>query len=416
MSFKDFYAIIVLLLGKGLEVKMKIIVYEEIKKIFMRPIIRMMFVFFVLLSIYLVCFVSGGRSYFYDTDHDELVEISSPSEIIGLKKEYAKKMKGIITEEIVKSYYKEYQDIINDMNSYGEDKNLQGEKDRRYELLGAGLSEDEIDKIDEEEPIYDLKPYIKYNELWKYQPIKHLFELYASDNEYEFSLARRLLAQGTLFDWCGGYVNAISRANNILTILIGIIIILGTSTIFSEELQYNLRGIIFTTKFGKGRLIYSKILTSTIYTAIVVFVSLGLDLFMSEMVYGLGNGNVYVQMSEEFMEYNVLITHSKLLWIEWICIFVGAIYLNMIVIFISSICNNDFVSIFISMILYLFLNVGTLLLNMEEDKWKLFLPTTLMRPLEYFEKNQPVLPVIFLSIVIIFFLLTITINIYKRSK
>jgi hypothetical protein len=403
-------------LGKRLEVKMKVIVYEEMKKIFMRPIIRIMFVFFVLLTIYSASFVSGGRSYFYDTDRDQLVEISSPSEIIGLKKEYASKLKGTITNEFVEAYYNEYQGIINDINSYGEDKDLQGEKDRRYELLGEGFSKEEIDKIDEEEPIYDLKPYIKYNELWKYQPINHLFKLYADDNKYEFGLIRRLLAEGTLFDWCGGYVNAISRANNILAIFIGVLVILGASTIFSEELQYNLREMIFTTKFGKGKLVYGKIISSIIYTTMVVVTSIGLDLLMSEILYGLGNGKVYIQMSEEFMKYNVLITHSKLFWIEWICIFIGAIYLNMIVLFISSICNSDFVSVFISIIIYLSLNMGTLLLNVEEDKWKLFLPTTLMRPLQYFENNQSFLPVILMSIVIMFFLLAITINVYIKDS
>ncbi|MEY8425692.1 hypothetical protein AALB52_24015 [Lachnospiraceae bacterium 38-14] len=393
---------------------MKRIVYEEMKKIFMRPIIRITFVFFVLISIYLTCFVSGGRSYFYDADRDALVEISSPSEIIGLKKEYASNLKGTITNELVESFYKEYQDIINDINSYGENRDLQAEKDRRYELLGEGFSEDEIDKIDEGEPIYDLNPYIKYNELWKFQPIKHLFILYESDNKYEYVLTKKLLANGTLFDWCGGYVNAISRANNTLTILIGILIVLGTSTIFSEELQYNLRGIIFTTKFGKGNLIFGKIVSSIIYTAIVVSVSFGVDLLISEIVFGLGNGNVYIQMSEEFMGYNLLFTHSKLLWMEWICIFIGAIYLNMIVLFVSSICNNDFVAIFISTILYLMLNIGTLLLNVEEHIWKLFLPTTLMHPLQYFEYNQSVLPAIFMSVIIIVILLVITIKIYTK--
>lgn len=402
-------------LGKSLEVKMKVIVNEEIKKIFMRPIIRIMFLFFVLLTIYSASFVSGGRSYFYDTDRNQLVEISSPSEIIGLKREYASNLKGIITNEVVESYYNEYQGIVNDINSYGEERDLQGEKDRRYELLGEGFSKEEIDKIDEEEPIYDLKPYIKYNELWKYQPINHLFKLYADDNKYEFGLIRKLLAEGTLFDWCGGYVNAISRANNIFAIFIGVLVILGTSTIFSEELQYNIKGMIFTTKYGKEKLIYSKIISSIIYTTIVVVTSMGLDLLMSEILYGLGNGKVYIQMSEEFMEYNVLITHSKLFWIEWMCIFIGAIYLNMIVLFISSICNSDFVSIFISIVIYLSLNMGTLLLNMEEDKWKLFLPTTLMRPLQYFEENQSFLPAIFLGIIIMFFFLIITINIYTKG-
>lgn len=394
---------------------MKVIVNEEIKKIFMRPIIRIMFLFFVLLTIYSASFVSGGRSYFYDTDRNQLVEISSPSEIIGLKREYASNLKGIITNEVVESYYNEYQGIVNDINSYGEERDLQGEKDRRYELLGEGFSKEEIDKIDEEEPIYDLKPYIKYNELWKYQPINHLFKLYADDNKYEFGLIRKLLAEGTLFDWCGGYVNAISRANNIFAIFIGVLVILGTSTIFSEELQYNIKGMIFTTKYGKEKLIYSKIISSIIYTTIVVVTSMGLDLLMSEILYGLGNGKVYIQMSEEFMEYNVLITHSKLFWIEWMCIFIGAIYLNMIVLFISSICNSDFVSIFISIVIYLSLNMGTLLLNMEEDKWKLFLPTTLMRPLQYFEENQSFLPAIFLGIIIMFFFLIITINIYTKG-
>lgn len=393
---------------------MKIIVYEEMKKIFMRPIIRIMFVVFLLLTIYSASFVSGGRSYFYDTDRDLLVEISSPSEIIGLKRKYASNLKGTITNEFVESYYNEYQGIINDINSYGEDKDLQGEKDRRYELLGEGFSEEEIDKIDEEEPIYDLKPYIKYNELWKYQPINHLFKLYAGDNKCEFGLTRKLLAEGTLFDWCSGYVNAISRANNIFGIFIGILVILGTSTIFSEELQYKLRGMLFTTKFGKGKLIYGKIISSIIYTAIVVISLMGLDLLMSEIIYGLGNGNVYIQISEEFMEYHVLFTHSELFCIEWICIFIGALYLNMIVLFISSICNSDFASIFISIIMYLSLYIGTLFLNIEKDKWKLFLPTTLMRPLQYFEENQSFLPAIFLSIIIMFFLLAIIINIYKR--
>ena len=64
-------------------------------------------------------------------------------------------MSGTITNELVECFDKEYQDIINDINSYGENRDLQAEKDRRYELLGEGFSEDEIDKIDEGEPIYD---------------------------------------------------------------------------------------------------------------------------------------------------------------------------------------------------------------------------------------------------------------------
>lgn len=360
------------------------IVFQEMKKIFMRPVIRVALILFFVAAIYFASFISGGISYYYDTERDVLVELPTS---FYLEKEYTHRIKGTITDQDLERYYSEYQELMEDVNNYSNEINLQEQKDRRYELLGEGFSEAEIDQIDEEEPLYELKPYIKYNKLWNYQPIKHLFQLYYTRNDYH--ILRGLLSEGILFDWCGGYVHAIRLANNILSIFIGILIILGISTVFSEESQYKIKGMISTTAFGRGKLIYGKIISSVLYTIIIVAAALCLDLIVSEIVYGLGNGDVYIQLSSKFMNYDVLISHSRLFWEEWFCIFVGAQYLNAIVLLISSVSYSDFVSVLTTFILYFIFGAGTLLLNIKNDRWKLFLPTTLMSPLEYFERDQP---------------------------
>lgn len=390
---------------------MRKIVYVEMKKIFMRPVIRVTLLFFLLAAIYFAAFVPGGRSYYYDAEHEEIVEIPTS---FFLEKEYANQIKGMLTDEILECYYSEYQALISDINNYSNEINLQEEKDRRYELLGEGYSDADIDKIDEEEPIYELKPSIKYNELWKYQPIAHLFQIYYSRNYYP--IIRLLLSEGVLFDWCGGYVHAIRFANNVLSVFIGILIILGISTIFSEESQYKLKGMIFTTPFGRGKLIYAKIISSVLYTLTIVTVALGVDLIVPELVHGLGNGNVYIQLSKPFMEYYALISHRSLFWKEWFCIFVGAICLNAVVLLISSVSSSDFVSVFTTIILYLIFNTQTVLYQAKEHRWKLFLPTTLLRPLEYFKEDEPFLTVIFWSTLLTFFVMMAAVNICRKSN
>lgn len=403
---------------------MRRILYEEIKKIFMQPIIWSSLVVFILTSVYFVCFVSGGSTYYYDTDKGTLIEISSPSKIIDLNRMYTNIIKGTITDKKIEYQFKNYQNLINGVNNYANEKDLQRQKDRRFELLGAGYSEEEVDKIDEKEPIYELNQEVKYNELWRYQPISHLFKLYSGEYKDRADTLRELLAKGTTFDWCGGYANAINCANNILSIGIGLLIILGISTILSEEVQYNIKGIIFTTKYGKRELLYGKIGSLFLYTTIITIIAVLIDLFVSQQMYKLGNGEVYIQLSKEFMDYNVLISHGNLFWIEWICIFIGALYLAAIVLFISSICNSDFVSIFLSIVVYLVFNLGTLLLNTEEHIWKLFLPTTLMHPLQYFQKdynlfglgkNNYTIAILF-GIFFTFVFFTLSLYTYKREK
>ena len=183
--------------GRGSD--MRKIVNEEMKKIFKRPVIQVTLIFFLLAALYSAAFIPSGKSYYYDGKHDRFVEVSTS---LDIKRDYAHQIKGIITSEELERYYNEYLIIMNNISNYGDEINLQEEKDRRYEL-------------------------------WAYKPIEHLFQLYYSRNDYH--ILRQLLSDGVLFDWCGGYVHAIDLANSIFSIFIGLLIILGVSTIFSEE-------------------------------------------------------------------------------------------------------------------------------------------------------------------------------------
>jgi len=75
--------------------------------------------------------------------------------------------------------------------------------------------------------------------------------------------------------------------HSMLPLLIGFVILLGTSGVYSNEYSSKMHGTLLTTKNGRSELFWSKLLASCLFAAIVVIIFQALAALLYMHVYGL---------------------------------------------------------------------------------------------------------------------------------
>ena len=136
--------------------------------------------------------------------------------------------------------------------------------------------------------------------------------------------------------------------HSMLPLLIGFVILLGTSGVYSNEYSSKMHGTLLTTKNGRSKLFWSKLVASCLFAALcaVMFQSFAALLYMH--VYGLPFKDTPINSLTSFYRMPNTMWALQFYFCQLAGSLLGAIVLTAVTLCISSLCRSNLVSFFIS--------------------------------------------------------------------
>jgi len=136
--------------------------------------------------------------------------------------------------------------------------------------------------------------------------------------------------------------------HSMLPLLIGFVILLGTSGVYSNEYSSKMHGTLLTTKNGRSKLFWSKLVASCLFAALcaVMFQSFAALLYMH--VYGLPFKDTPINSLTSFYRMPNTMWALQFYLCQLAGSLLGAIVLTAVTLCISSFCRSNLVSFFIS--------------------------------------------------------------------
>jgi len=136
--------------------------------------------------------------------------------------------------------------------------------------------------------------------------------------------------------------------HSMLPLLIGFVILLGTSGVYSNEYSSKMHGTLLTTKNGRSKLFWSKLVASCLFAAIVVIIFQALAALLYMHVYGLPFKNTPINSLTSFYKMPNTMWALQFYLCQLAGSLLGAIVLTAVTLCISSFCRSNLVSFFIS--------------------------------------------------------------------
>lgn len=256
------------------------------------------------------------RQYEGKIDEDYFAKNADKLELIKNKEQFQIKSK----EE---QFYYDYFNALNNLNTYKGINN-----DRRFDSILSLKNELKQLKGNGKEGTYYYK-----NANKKYKMM--IFE-----GEPKFFFAK-------------GWNDFFSKTSNISKLMIGMIILLLVSPIFSNEYSSGMDSLMFSSKNGRAKIVKSK-LFATIVLSISVVVFYNLVQFLSVMLPTSFTGwNTPIRDQLNFMHSPYNFTMIQYFGISIIFQTIGAIVLSFMVTMISSLSKSSLATFFISFCMYI---------------------------------------------------------------
>jgi len=124
-----------------------------------------------------------------------------------------------------------------------------------------------------------------------------------------------------------------------LPLLIGFVILLGTSGVYSNEYSSKMHGTLLTTKNGRSELFWSKLLASCLFAAIVVIIFQALAALLYMHVYGLPSKTPINSLTSFYKMPNTMWA-LQFYFCQLAGSLLGAIVLTAVTLCISSFCRS----------------------------------------------------------------------------
>lgn len=171
--------------------------------------------------------------------------------------------------------------------------------------------------------------------------------------ELGFKSSLKPIIIGNYFTWTDFF-----RASRDVFIILSLIVILIGSTIFSEEKATGLLPLLFSTRFGRNKMIRAKLVSGIAITSMLFFL-LQLIIFAVFFFYiGLDGWDTSVQANFDLMwvpfNFTTGWNQAQLYLFYFVFQFVALISLTCFTMFISSLCQNSFSSLALSLALFYF--------------------------------------------------------------
>lgn len=136
--------------------------------------------------------------------------------------------------------------------------------------------------------------------------------------------------------------------NSMLPLLIAFVVILGISGVYSDEYASKMHGILLTTKNGRSKLFWNKLLASCLFAAMTVIIFQVFAALLYTHVYGFPFKNTPVNSLTTFYMMPNTMWALQFYVCQLIGSFLGAIVLTAVALCVSSFCRSSLVSLFLS--------------------------------------------------------------------
>lgn len=172
-------------------------------------------------------------------------------------------------------------------------------------------------------------------------------------NDYEYkktklhySMVKNIKAPGIYFNW--GWRETSEFINTFGTVIMGAMILLGVSTVFSDEYSTNMDALILSSKNGKNRVITAKFLAASIYILIIALFFTLLNLLIQFKIMGFVGGNSTLQALFRYENSPYGWTLVQYVPRQIAAHLFGSLAFGFIVLLVSSLCKSGLASFFIS--------------------------------------------------------------------
>lgn len=130
-------------------------------------------------------------------------------------------------------------------------------------------------------------------------------------------------------------------------VIMGILVLLGVSPIFTEEYSTNMDSLILSSKKGRRSVVTSKILSTIAYCIVVALFVLLLNFLIQAASLGIHGLNAPIQLNSVFTDSPYAITYGTYLLIQFGLSTLACVFFGLLVLFVSSISVNVLLPFFI---------------------------------------------------------------------
>jgi ABC-type transport system involved in multi-copper enzyme maturation permease subunit len=395
----------------------------ELLKIFKTPVTTIAIAVVLLLNLYMLLLGSQNGNYCAN-------ESPFQTDIERLKQDGAY-FAGAITDEWYQSYRTEIEDVINNpLNHVSE-----SEKEKIRQELKVKYSDEAIANMGNF--IYVKESIIRSNEYQKYEPMEFASHFYERATQVGFSVADGYrerypgvkgetlaakteemyghLAQDYTanYNYDYGYWK-LRNMHTTYPFTIGLIILIALAPIFASEYSGKTDALLLTSKHGKRRLIYAKLKAGLLF-ALLSWVAIELiNTLLIFSIYGTTGAEAYWQ--NWMLDWSPFVFNQLQITLVTIATsLLGAVFMAGIVMLISVLSKNQFVSLLIGGVMLLLPVLSFALTDYEAVQTIFnFMPTRILTAInewQWFDLAYlfgKAIPVQYVIIVMAAFLLTIS--------
>ena len=301
----------------------------ELYKIFSKKSVRIVLLLTVLFGIFNVVSESVYVKY---------QGLDSIDDVYSIMKEYEGK---VITEESVIKAEK----TINDLK----EKSSRGEKLTKKEIVYMNYLYDTMGKTD---PMYIINnKYYTINEM-KDEINKLKNENKTDTYEYKnlnFIYEKVKDVEESKFYFSHGWI--LTTGFNVIATLITALIAVGLAAIFSDEYQSNSAQIMLSCKYGKDKMVLSKIITGLIFTVIIFTIINTIHMF-GALIYDFVGWDKPLELFKYYRNtpFNMRVIDFYMAGLG--ISFIGAILYSLVTMLMSLLVKNNMISLLLSLGLY----------------------------------------------------------------
>ncbi len=246
---------------------------------------------------------------------DETGTMLSGRKAVSYKQDCYKKIAGTLTEERIAKDLTEFQNMYSNeknlITERGGEKSFKDEIYYRYlapkesylNMLGNTFVHNEMGYLN----IPDIAPsdtphFYQARNYNVNQYIDSLPQLSSTEKQY-WKEKNKKIAEPYEYGCPLGWSNFGDTSQMLIICIFGICI--AVAPIFSNEYQTGADAVILSTRFGKSKIAYAKIITALLFGSIVLTVNAAAALLLPLLAFGADGGNLPLQIMDSFCPYDL---------------------------------------------------------------------------------------------------------------
>lgn len=161
----------------------------------------------------------------------------------------------------------------------------------------------------------------------------------------DFLLKKDSIAFGYSQGWQSLFVD-MQQITMLLIVMVAILV----SPVFSKEYRDKMVPVLYTSKYGKSKLVTSKIIASIVVASSLYGITLALYSLIKLIVFGFDGYHLFIQSSSAYWLSILPLTFLQAFWVLLFVGFIAIIATTVVCLFISVITRKDYISIIVSLL------------------------------------------------------------------